>query len=151
MKRLQRLSRVRDVMRAEERRLAQRLAEFEQRLLSAEQRTLELQRYRADYAQQLERSGVGGLNVSSLRNYQIFLARLDEAIRQQEQIKRQTSTELEFNRRSWQEAAIRLKSLASVIGQWEDRARQARDRIDQSESDERALRSLEKSEIQYDG
>ncbi len=140
MKRLQRLGTVRNVMHEEERRQAARLASDQQRLAAAEQRMQELQRYRADYARQLDARIANGINAMALRDYQAFLARLDDAIFQQSQIIARITAELEFEKLRWQEAAVRLRSVSTVIEKWETQERAQVDRSAQLETDERALR-----------
>lgn len=139
MKRLQRLGAVRGVMHEAERRQATRLAEDQRRMKAAEQRLQELQRYREDYAHQLASRCAAGISALALRDYQIFIARLDDAIRQQQQIICRLGAELEFERGRWQEAAVRLKSVSTVIERWESQERTFAERAVQSESDERAL------------
>ncbi len=140
MKRSQRLGVVRGVMHEEERRCAEALATSEKRLANAASRLQELQRYRADYARQFEASGGQAISASVLQNYQIFLARLDGAIQQQDQIRARASAELEFERGRWRDAAVRLKSLSAVIAKWETQRRIVADRNTQNDIDERALR-----------
>lgn len=140
MKRLQRLGAVRGVIHEDERRHASRLAEHQQRLAAAEQRFEELQRYRNDYARQLDARTAAGIGAVALRDYQAFLARLDDAIHQQSQLVARSAADLEFERQRWQEAAVRLKSVNTVIEKWEAQARVQHERSAQNETDERALR-----------
>jgi flagellar FliJ protein len=76
---------------------------------------------------------------AALRDYQTFLARLDDAIRQQAQIVSRSAAELEFERSRWRDAAIRLKSVSTVIDKWQREDRATADRAAQTETDERAL------------
>lgn len=139
MKRLQRLSVVRGAIEEEERRHAGRLAEQERRLAAAEQRLTELDTYRSDYARQLDDRASSGIAALAMRDYQTFLVRLDDAIRQQAQIVARIATELAFERGRWQEAAVRLKSVSTVIDKWQHEERTDADRAAQIETDERAL------------
>jgi flagellar FliJ protein len=139
MKRLQRLSAVRGIMEEQERRQAARLAQDERRFVAAQQRLQELEHYRADYARQLDARASTGIGAMALRDYQTFLARLDDAIRQQAQIVSRSATELEFERSRWRDAAIRLKSVSTVIEKWQHEDRAIADRAAQIETDERAL------------
>ncbi|MGH8188717.1 MAG: flagellar FliJ family protein, partial [Steroidobacteraceae bacterium] len=77
-----------------------------------------------------------------LRDYQVFLARLVEAIRQQHAIVQRVRAERDAERLRWQEAAKRAKALGHVVEQWQTEERRSFERREQHESDERAQRKV---------
>ncbi|MFL6575824.1 MAG: flagellar export protein FliJ, partial [Povalibacter sp.] len=83
MNRSKRMQPVQDLMEDAERRLARSLAGFEKRVLEAESKLLELERYLGEYQKQLAQRAGQGIGVLELRDYQAFRARLNDAIRQQ--------------------------------------------------------------------
>jgi flagellar FliJ protein len=128
-----------------ERRTAMSLATIERRVAEAEAKLQELERYRVDYDKQFaQRAGVG-IGVTALRDYQVFLARLAEAIRQQQAVVKRAQSERDAERQRWQEAAKRAKALGHVVEQWQTEERRASDRREQRESDERAQRRVSKT------
>lgn len=144
MKRLQRLDAVRNVMQNEERRQAAQLADCEHLVANAALRLQELERYRSDYAQQLDQRATQGIDAMALRDYQAFLARLEDAIVQQSRVHARVLADLEFERSRWQAAAIRLKSMSTVIEKWESEERVQADRMAQIETDERAAQQTQR-------
>jgi flagellar protein FliJ len=146
MTRTQRLRPVQDLADDTERRLAQSVAGFERRLKEGETKLLELERYQSEYQNQLADRAAGGIGVNDLRDYQAFLARLVEAIRQQRTLVTRARTERDAERVRWQEAATRVKALDHVVGQWRTEEQRRLDQREQREIDERAQRIREATE-----
>jgi flagellar FliJ protein len=140
MNRAKRLAPVQDLVDDTERRLATSLAAHERKLLEAQNKLNELVRYRGEYEKQLTQRAGGGIAAADLRDYQAFLARLGEAIRQQQGIVQRTATERDVERGRWQEAARRVKAIDHVVNQWQAEERRVLDKRDQRETDERGQR-----------
>jgi flagellar FliJ protein len=105
----------------------------------------ELERYRGDYESQFKQRAGRGMGATDLRDYQAFLARLSDAIRQQQAVVKRAQSERDAERQRWQEAAKRAKALGHVVEQWQTEERRASDRREQRESDERAQRRVNKT------
>lgn len=140
MTRTQRLAPVQDVVENAEKRLASSLAGCEKRVADAEAKLQELTRYRAEYEQQYAQRVAGGMSVMELRDYQAFLARLTEAIRQQQSVVQRARADRDMEKLRWQDAAKRAKALDHVVTQWQAEERRSADRREQRETDERAQR-----------
>jgi flagellar FliJ protein len=140
MQRAKRLEPVQHLVDDEQRRQAQRVATAERRVAEAQAKLQELQRYRAEYEQQFSQRAGKGIGATDLRDYQAFLARLSEAIRQQQGLLKRAELERDSERLQWQEAAKRAKALGHVVEQWRAEERLVNERRDQRESDERAQR-----------
>ena len=128
-----------------ERRHAVALATVERKVADAEAKLQELERYRGDYENQFKQRAGRGIGATDLRDYQAFLARLSDAIRQQQAVVRRAQSERDAERLRWQEAAKRAKALGHVVEQWQSEERRASDRREQRESDERAQRKVNKT------
>ena len=128
-----------------ERRLALGLAAIERKVSDAEAKLNELERYRGDYENQFKKRAGRGIGATDLRDYQAFLARLVEAIRQQQQVVKRAQIERDAERQKWQDAAKRAKALGHVVEKWQTEERRASDRREQRESDERAQRRVNKT------
>jgi flagellar protein FliJ len=142
MIRAQRLQPVQQLVDENERRLAQSLAALERRLADADGKLGELERYRGEYEKQFSHRAAQGIGVTDLRDYQAFLAKLSEAIRQQQSLVQRARVERDTERKRWQEAATRAKAIDHVVEQWNVEERRALDRREQRESDERAQRRV---------
>jgi flagellar protein FliJ len=140
MTRAKRLAPVQNLADDAQRRLAQSLAMFERRVSDAETKLTELERYRAEYEKQFTQRAGQGIGAMDLRDYQTFLARLAEAIRQQQTIVQRMRVERDAERGRWQGAAKRVKVLDRVVEQWNAEELRTRNRAEQRESDERGQR-----------
>lgn len=140
MSRAKRIEPVQDMVDDAERRLALSVAGFEKRLKDAETKLQELQRYRLEYQQQFTRRAGLGMGATDLRDYQAFLARLDEAIRQQVSVVARAGADRDTEKGKWQQAAIKAKALDHVIDKWRTEERRIQDKREQRESDERGQR-----------
>jgi flagellar protein FliJ len=113
-----------------------KLAAQQQRLAKAEQQLVELQRYRLEYAN-AGTAGDGSLTVSALLNRQTFVDRIDQAIAQQAAEIARLQRQFEQVRGRWHEAHARESALDCVVERYLVQERQAEDRHEQSEMDER--------------
>lgn len=142
MSRAKRLEPVQGVVGDAERRLAQSVGAFDRRVRDAEAKLLELERYRLEYERQFTQRAGQGISAPGLRDYQAFLGRLNEALKQQQTIVQRAGAERDAERLRWQQAARRAKALDHVVGQWQADERRANDRREQKDSDERGQRKV---------
>jgi flagellar FliJ protein len=145
MTRAQRLQPVQHLADENERRLARSLADHERRLGEAEAKCRELERYRTEYEQRFSERAALGIGATDLRDYQAFLARLSEAIRQQRQVVERARSERDLERTRWQAAAVRAKAIDHVIERWRQEEHVRAERREQRESDERAQRKVQRT------
>jgi len=140
MKRPNRLEIVRKVMSDKEQECAVRLTGAQHRLAEAERRAIELRRYLREYQQSFEQRAKRGIGVSGVRDYQTFIARIAEAVRQQDGLVQQLRAEAERARAQWRHAAARKSGIGKVVAKAQHEARQHEERQVQKEHDERAQR-----------
>ena len=140
MKRAKRLEPVQHIVDEAQKRLAMSVAAFEKRVLDGETKLGELERYKAEYEQGFQQRAASGIGVTELRDYQAFLARLAEAIKQQQALVNRARAEHEAERAKWQDALKRSKALGHVVERWQAEERHVTERREQRESDERAQR-----------
>lgn len=141
MKRAKRLEPVNVLMSEAERECAQQLAAMQARLLEAEQRCQELKRYLSEYHSAFRQRASVGIGVSGMRDYQTFIARLGEAVQQQDGIVAQLRGDCERARAQWREAAAKKSAVGKVIERARAEEVQVEARRQQRESDERAQRA----------
>jgi len=133
---------VQQVATRNERDLASRLAEAERDAIEAEQKLVALERYRNEYEEQLAQRGAGGVDISGVREFQAFLARLGEALVAQRQVLAAARAARDQQLNSWREAAQRAQVVQTLADRWQNEARREEDRRDQRESDELAQRGV---------
>lgn len=140
MSRSDRLDLVQQVASRTERERAEQLAEAERKAIEAEQKLVALERYRNEYEQELAARGAAGVDISGVREFHAFLARLGEALVAQRQVLAGARAARDELLNSWREAAQRAQVVQTLADRWQDEARRDEDRRAQRESDELAQR-----------
>jgi flagellar protein FliJ len=139
-KRVEQLDVVQQVTARNERERAERLAAAERNAIEAEQKLVALERYRNEYEAQLATKGAAGTQISGVREFQAFLARLGDALVAQRQVLAQARAARDEMLGAWRQAAQKAKVVETLAERWQDEARRDEDRRDQRESDELAQR-----------
>jgi flagellar protein FliJ len=130
----------------EERRCAESLAARERRVAESEAKLAELERYHLGYAGEFGKHVARGIDGARIREFQAFLSRLSEAMRQQGEILERARADRDLERSSWRRAAQRAEMVDHVVKRREQQERRAVEREEQRESDERSLRKLHRHE-----
>jgi len=138
MKRSERMEPVQQVLEGAEQTRARELGDGQKRLAEAEAKLTELSTYHGEYLQTYRQRAEDGTGITKLRDFQAFLARLEQAISQQEKIVATAREAVAAQRRNWQGAARQVKAVESVVDRWRRDEVKAGERRDQKETDERA-------------
>ena len=117
------------------------LSSARNRLEQKQQKLLELEHYRDEYLHGLQHKSRQGMNAVQIRDYNTFLDRLNEAIRQQRDIIDSLRRELERCLQQWRAAQTRCNSLDQVVAGKLQAERQLEARALQIEENESATRS----------
>ena len=141
MKKTQRIDMVQRVVDEHERRKAQALALCEQRVREAQSRLEELEGYRSAYVRDFSKRAQAGLDGAGVREYQVFLSRLDEALHHQSQIVIQAELARTAELENWRSAARRAAAVDTLAKHWRAEEQRVQDRRDQHETDERSQQS----------
>jgi flagellar protein FliJ len=136
MKKTERIGLVRRVVDDIERRKAEALAACEKSVRAAQTKLDELEAYRASYVRDFTRRAEAGMSGAGAREYQVFLSRLDEALRQQAQILAQARLQRSAELESWRNAARRATAVGNLASHWQAEERLAAEKIEQKETDE---------------
>jgi flagellar FliJ protein len=140
MKRSERLEMVKKVVDDFERRKAEALAVAERRVTESEKKLSDLETYRDGYVRDFALRAKAGMAGAAARDYQVFLGRLDDALKQQAQAVTTTRAQRDAERQNWQDAAQRAEAIGQTVKRWQGEERYALDRREQHESDERSQR-----------
>jgi flagellar FliJ protein len=141
MKRAQRLEMVQNVVDDAERRRAEALALSERRTSESEAKLTELESYHESYVRGFAARAQTGIDGNMARDYQAFLARLEEAIHQQTQIVTRTRAQRDSELQNWQGAAQRAEAVGQMVKRFQTEEVRAADQREQQESDERSARA----------
>jgi flagellar protein FliJ len=139
-KRVEQLDVVQQVATRNERERAESLAMAERNAVEAEQKLVALERYRNEYETQLATKAAAGTDISGVREFQAFLARLGDALVAQRQVLAQARAARDEMLGAWRQAAQKAKVVETLAERWQDEARRDEDRRTQRESDELAQR-----------
>jgi flagellar FliJ protein len=132
---------VQQVLEGTQQSRARELADGQQRLAEAEAKLEELRTYAGEYQRAYRQRAESGTGITKLRDFQAFLARLEQATSQQEKIVTLARDQVAMQRRNWQGAARQVKAVETVVEQWRSVEAKAGERRDQKDSDERAQQS----------
>ncbi len=119
---------------------AVKLADTRLRYEEKQQKLRELESYRDEYMQGLLRKSRDGLHVTQMKDYNLFLERLNQAIRQQHHMVQGVRMELEQCAEHWRQEQVRVNALDKVIEHKVKAERREADRQEQLETNEHARR-----------
>jgi flagellar FliJ protein len=105
------------------------------------QRMQELQKYQADYRDQMRKSQQGVVSISRLQGWQAFIAQLDQVIGQQAGQVRRAEAEFEECRKGWQSAYERRRGMEKHIESCRRQEQRDQDIREQKQMDEAAGRA----------
>ncbi len=138
MSRDRQLKTAKDVLERTERRHAQALAASERRVRESEAKLAELEGYRADYLRDFAGRAATGITAGSARNFQGFITRVEEALREQAQVVARVRAERAEELRKWRLAAQRSSAVGRVIDNHQLQERRRAERREQASADEHA-------------
>jgi flagellar protein FliJ len=140
MKRSRRLAPVNELAEEAERESVLKLAGLQARLTEAERRGAELRRFLEEYQRLFHERASAGMPVAGMRDYQLFIARLNEAVRAQDSALVQLRRDCERARAQWLELAARKNALGKVIAKAQSEEHSLEERRMQKELDDQAQR-----------
>jgi flagellar FliJ protein len=140
MNRLQRLSPIVELAETREREAARALGLSLKKLEEARKSLDSLESFRASYGERFRRSGEQGLSVRQLAEYRVFLAKINQAIADQEKNLQQSESEVQSRRRAWEEAHKHGLGLQKLMDKLRQEVAGLERKREQAEMDERAAR-----------
>ena len=140
--RAKRLGPVADVAARREQHAARVLKESREILTRYQAQLRGLQNYRQEYLANFQQAGTGGMKAGRMKDYLVFLGKLDEAIEQLQTAIASSSARCEEDRGVWLASRAKLKALDSVIARYASEEQRDEIRREQREVDERAQRGV---------
>ncbi len=136
-----RLKPVHRVAESKEQTAARELGDSRRYVHEQEQRLNELRQYHAEYLERFHTVAKVGMSALQLQEYRAFLAKLERAIREQENVITNGRNVQEFKKGKWQQKHVRTQALGNVIDRYKQAENKAQDTREQKESDERSQRN----------
>ncbi len=119
---------------------AKRLGETIRQAADAEQKQGMLQGYRDDYAARFMQTQANGIAPMQYRNFEAFLAKLDNAISGQQEVVKNAQQRIELARKHWQECERKRLSYQALLKRADLELQQKANKRDQKAMDEHANR-----------
>lgn len=119
---------------------ARKLGQLNRQELSAQARLSALQEYRRDYQQQFETAEKNGISPADMRNFQQFIDRLDQAIRQQQQEIDKAHNSVQKGRHELLDSTRKMKSFDTLAQRHVESERKVEARSEQRLQDEQSGR-----------
>jgi len=138
--RIRQLQTAHGVLENDERRKAQTLANSERQVKESEAKLAELGSYREAYLRDFASRAGGGMTAARARDYQAFLARLDEALREQSEVVSRARAQRAELLARWRGAAQHTAAVDRALQRGLNDEQRRLERREQSDADERAQR-----------
>lgn len=106
----------------------------------AQQRLNELQNYLAEYLERYAQASQSGLGGAQIQEYQAFIAKLEQAIAEQEKVLAGAQQVCDRSKHQWRGEYTRSKAMETVLERMQADERRERERREQAASDERNQR-----------
>ena len=110
----------------------------------AEEKLRQLTAYREDYRAKLLQTTKLGMQAGSLRDFQLFLGKLEVAIRQQAEEVERCKKRWEDGRHEWQAKQRKLKAFDTLSQRHLSSERKREDKLEQREQDELSGREFDR-------
>jgi flagellar FliJ protein len=120
---------------------ARTMGQARKNLEQEEARLLQLKQYHQEYLLRFEQMAREGMTSTQLQEYRAFLAKLDEAINQQQQVVAASMVNHNSQKTNWKQKHSRTQALNKVINRYQEQERQSEDRKEQKESDDQNQRN----------
>ena len=131
---------VQRVVDSRERKAATALGDTLKTRQQAEQRLADLRNYHAEYLDQYRAANQSGMSISRIREYQLFLDKLEQAIAEQERTVQRAAAACAAAQTVWRDKYTRTQVMTNVVDRMKADEQSEADRREQALADDRPLR-----------
>ncbi|MCG7949533.1 MAG: flagellar export protein FliJ [Candidatus Thiodiazotropha taylori] len=136
-----RLKPVQRFAHSKEQNAARSMGQARKNLEQEEAKLKQLKQYHQEYLERFEQMAREGMTSTQLQEYRTFLAKLDEAINQQQQVVAASMVNHNSQKTDWKQKHSRTQALNKVIDRYREKEQKSADRREQKESDEHNQRN----------
>jgi len=101
-----------------------------------------LKNYREEYAQRMQADLTAGREIQHIRNFQIFIGKIDDAIKGQQQLVMNAQRQVQIEQQNWQDQERKRMSYSTLEERAEKVQLKKEARRDQLQNDEFGIRQL---------
>lgn len=131
---------VQRVADSRERKAAAQLGDTLKTRQQAEQQLADLRTYHEEYLEQYRRSNEAGMSVARMREYQVFMDKLERAIREQERVVERAYAECADAQSVWRDKYTRTRVMANAMERMKSEELRKADKREQAVQDDRPRR-----------
>ncbi len=132
-----RLKPVQRVAESKEQKAARNMGHSRKALNAEEVKLNQLKQYHQEYLQRFEAAARKGISAKQLQEYRAFLNKLDDTVRQQEQVVAASRLDHSSNQSEWRKKHTRTQALNKAVTRFQQQEKAKAERNEQQESDER--------------
>lgn len=125
----------------------QELGKAQRQLQEQEERLKELCSYREEYSQNFHLEAGNGISAVRFQEFHRFMARLDQAIEQQQKVVENVNRLCSKKNQIWRQAHIKSKSLDKVVERYDEQEQYERAQREQRSMDEMAQQSMRSRQL----
>lgn len=125
---------------SKEQKAARIMGQAKKSLQQEEAKLEQLKQYHQEYLERFRKMAAEGMSSTQLQEYRAFLAKLDEAITQQQEVVTASSVNHRSTRTFWQQKHSRTQALNKAVDRFSEQERKRADRHEQKENDDLSQR-----------
>lgn len=135
-----RLKPVQRFAHSKEQKAARMMGQAKKNLQQEEAKLEQLKLYHQEYLERFQQMAAEGMSSTQLLEYRAFLAKLDEAIKQQQEVVAASVVNHSSSKNFWKKKHSRTQALNKAVERFQQQELKSADRIEQKESDDRGQR-----------
>lgn len=135
-----RLKPVQRFAHSKEQKAARIMGQAKKSLQQEEAKLEQLKQYHQEYLERFKQVAAVGMNANQLQEYRAFLAKLDEAIKQQQEVVAASAINHSSTKRVWKKKHSRTQALNKAVDRFQEEEKKIANRQEQKENDEHSQR-----------
>jgi flagellar FliJ protein len=135
-----RLKPVQQFAQSREQKAARIMGQARKNLQQEEAKLEQLKAYHQEYLARFKEMAAEGMSAKQLQEYRAFLAKLDEAVNQQQQVVAASMVNHSSSKNLWKQKHSRTQALNKAVDRFREQEKRMADKREQKESDEHSLR-----------
>jgi flagellar FliJ protein len=135
-----RLKPVQRFAHSKEQKAARMMGLAKKNLQQEEAKLEQLKLYHQEYLERFQQMAREGMSATQLQEYRAFLAKLDEAIKQQQEVVAASVVNHSSSKNSWKKKHSRTQALNKAVERFQQQEQKSADRQEQKENDEYSQR-----------
>ncbi|MEW8507027.1 MAG: flagellar export protein FliJ [Candidatus Thiodiazotropha sp.] len=135
-----RLKPVQRFAHSKEQKAARIMGQARKNLQQEEAKLAQLKQYHQEYLARFKQMAGEGMSSSQLQEYRAFLAKLDEAVKQQQDVVAASMVSHSSSKRAWKQNHSRTQALNKAVDRFREQEKKVADTREQKESDELSQR-----------